>query len=252
MNIFLTSKLFAKHHITGIFSERQGGISPAPFDSLNLGFGLGDSDKNIQHNLKQLCTTAKIPIPHRSQQTHSTDYLLCDGAGIQHSKQADILITRSSGCSVAVRTADCLPILLIDPKSGIAAAVHAGWRGTAKNIAHIAIQKMKKFGANSEHILACLGPCITAPCFEIDTDIGDLLCQSHPQAHLHIRYENHKAWVNIQAINALQLQSSGVQPANIESIALCTSCLPERFFSYRRDGTQSGRQLAIVALPMSL
>jgi len=250
--MFLTSKLFAKHHITGIFSERQGGISPAPFDSLNLGFGLGDSDKNIQHNLKQLCTAAHIPTPHRSEQVHGTEYLLCNGEGMQHCNQADILITCTAGCSVAVRTADCLPILLIDPQSGIAAAVHAGWRGTEKNIAHIAIQHMKELGANPEHILACLGPAIAAPCFEVNVDTGEQLSQSHPQAHLHIRYKNNKAWVDIRAINALQLQSSGLPSSNIESIELCTSCLSERFFSYRRDGMQSGRQLAIVALPMSL
>lgn len=193
-----------------------------------------------------------MPSPHRSQQTHGTDYLLCDGEGIQHNEQADILITRTAGCSVAVRTADCLPILLVDPKSGVAAAVHAGWRGTAQNIAHIAIQQMKKLGAKPEHILACLGPSIAAPCFEVDTDTADILCQSHAQAHFYIYYKNHKAWPNIQAINALQLESSGLKAANIESIHLCTSCLPERFFSYRRDGIQSGRQLAIVALPMSL
>lgn len=213
---------------------------------------MGDNDKNIQHNLNQLCTTAQVPTPHRSQQTHATDYLLCDGKGVQHTDQADILITRSAGCSVAVRTADCLPILLIDPKSGVAAAVHAGWRGTAKNIAHIAIQQMEKLGANPEHILACLGPSIADSCFEVGVDTGEQLSLSHPQAHLHIHYKNNKAWPNIQAINALQLRSSGIQTANIESITLCTSCLSERFFSYRRDGIQSGRQLAIVALPMSL
>ncbi|MDQ6968444.1 MAG: peptidoglycan editing factor PgeF [Mariprofundaceae bacterium] len=250
--MFIASKLFAKHHITAIFSDRQGGISHAPFDSLNLGLGLGDSEENVQHNLKQLCTAAELPVPHRSQQVHGTDYLLCDGEGVQHTHQADILITCTAGCSVAVRTADCLPILLIDPNSGVVAAVHAGWRGTAKNIADIAIQQMKKFGANPEHILACLGPSIATCCFEVDMDTGKQLSQSHPDAHLHIHHKNHKAWPNIQAINALQLQSSGIQPDNMAFMTLCTSCLPARFYSYRRDGIQSGRQLAIVALPMSL
>jgi len=252
LNIFLASKLFAKHHITGIFSERHCGISPAPFDSLNLGLALGDHDKNIQHNLKLLCTTAQLPIPHRSQQVHGTSHLLCNGQGIQHNDQADILITRTAGCSVAVRTADCLPILLIDPKAGVAAAVHAGWRGTAQNIAQIAVQQMQELGAKTEHILASLGPSISSCCFEVDLHTAEQLASSHPQANRHIHYKDNKASPDLQAINILQLQSSGIQPASIESTSLCTYCLEKRFFSYRRDSMRSGRQLAIVALPMSL
>jgi hypothetical protein len=250
--MFIASKLFAKHHITGIFSERQGGISPAPFDSLNLGLDLGDSDENVQHNLNQLCTTAHLPIPHRSQQVHGTNYLFCEGQGLQHNDQADILIAHTTGCSIAVRSADCLPILLIDTQAGVAAAVHAGWRGTVQNIATIAIQKMQEFGAKPEHILASLGPCIARSCFEVNMHTANELSHSHPQAHLHIDYKEGHSWADIQAINTLQLQSSGLKVTNIESIKLCTSCLPERFFSYRRDGIQSGRQLAIVTLPMSL
>jgi len=246
---FLTSKLFARYGIQGIFSERLGGISPAPFNSLNLGFDLGDCDKNIQYNLTKLCNTANIPIPHRSQQTHGTDYLLCDGKGIQHEDCADILITCNPGHAVAIRTADCLPILLIDPITGIAAAVHAGWRGTAKKVAHIAVQRMHKFGAKPENILACLGPSIASCCFKIDSDTANTLSQSHPNAEQYIHHENNKFSADIQNINQLQLQYSGLQQQNIEHISLCTSCMPERFFSYRRDGVETGRQLAIVALP---
>jgi len=250
--MFQASQLFAHHHITGIFSERQGGISPAPFDSLNLGLDLGDSDTHIQHNLHTLCARAQLPEPHRSQQTHGTAHLLCDGPGIQHTKQADILITRTAGCAVAVRTADCLPILLVDPHAGIAAAVHAGWRGTAQQITQVAIQHMQELGANPEHILASLGPCIAACCFETNIHCAEQLAASHPQANEHIHYKGNKAWPDLQAINVLHLQSTDIKPSHIESIDLCTYCLPERFFSYRRDALQSGRQLAIVALPMSL
>jgi len=250
--MFQASKLLAKHHITGIFSERHGGLSPAPFNSLNLGFGLGDATENIRHNLKILCATAHIPMPHRSQQVHRTSLLLCDDQGIQHDTPADILITCTAGCSVAVRTADCLPILLVDPKAGVAAAVHAGWRGTVQQVAQVAIQHMQKLGAHTEHILASLGPCISTCCFEVDIHTAELLASSHPQAQAHIYNKKHKAWPDLQAINTLQLQSSGIQTTNIESMRLCTCCLTERFFSHRRDSMQSGRQLAIVALPASL
>jgi len=246
---FLTSKLFASHHITAIFSQRQGGVSPAPFDSLNLGLELGDNSQHIEQNLARLCHAAQLPMPHRSQQTHGTDDLLCQGLGKQHHHKADILLTCSSGCGIAIRTADCLPILLVDPHAGIATAVHAGWRGTASNIAQKAIHQMQELGANPAHILASLGPCIASCCFEVDLSTAKQLSQSHPEAHQHIPIKQQKAWPDLQEINALQLQYMGLKTSNIERISLCTHYLAKCFFSYRRDGIESGRQLAIVALP---
>ncbi len=249
---FITSKLFAKHHIQGIFSERQGGISPSPWDSLNLGFDLGDSDQHIGYNLNQLCGHAQLPIPHRSNQVHHAHAIICAGTGIQHADDADILLSCTPETSIAVRTADCLPILLVDSKHGIAAVVHAGWRGTVKNIAGIAIERMQAMGAQPEHILASLGPCIQSCCFEIDMQTADKITQAHPLAKPHIKISPEKAYVDLQSINHLQLQSSGISDQHIEQIKLCTCCLSTRFFSYRRDGMHSGRQLAIVALPSKL
>jgi len=213
---------------------------------------LGDPAENIQHNLNTLCTAAQVPIPHRSQQVHGTSHFVCAGQGIQHTDHADILITHTAGCSVAVRTADCLPILLVDPKAGVAAAVHAGWRGTAQQVAQVAIQQMLELGAQAEHILASLGPCIATCCFEVDRHTAALLASSHPQAHTHIHANKHKAWPDLQAMNILQLQDAGILSNNIESMKHCTCCQDKRFFSHRRDALQSGRQLAIVALPASL
>jgi len=249
---FLRSSLLAQHHITGIFSERQGGISPAPFDTLNLGLDLGDSAENVQQNLVHLAHSAHIPIPHRSQQVHGTNVLKCHGDGVLHQHDADILITSELGVSVGIRTADCLPILLVDPKAGIAAAVHAGWRGTANQVAIIAIQAMQELGARSEHILASLGPSIGPCCFEINLNTAEQLSQSHPQAHTAISTTTTNAHANIQAINRLQLLHAGVLSQHVEHLDLCTSCLNKRFFSWRRDKHRAGRQLSIVALPESL
>lgn len=249
---FITSQLFAEHHIRGIFSGRQGGVSHTPFDSLNLGLELGDKPEHIKYNLEHLCKASNLPIPHRSQQVHGITSIVYTGLGKQHNDEADILLTPTAKAAVAVRTADCLPILLVDPKQGIAAAVHAGWRGTAHHIAHIAIQEMEKLGAQPKDILASLGPCIQPCCFEVDSITAEKMTQTHPLAKQYITVSDKKAWVDLQAINQLQLQESGVFHTNIECIKLCTTCLPKRFFSYRRDGIHSGRQLAIVALPSAL
>ncbi|MDQ6954983.1 MAG: laccase domain-containing protein [Mariprofundaceae bacterium] len=89
---FISSKLFATHQITAVFSERKGGVSTDPFDSLNLGLGLGDDARHIAQNLERLCEAAQLPVPHRSQQIHGTNHLLCYGKGMQHENKADILI----------------------------------------------------------------------------------------------------------------------------------------------------------------
>ncbi|MDQ6974745.1 MAG: peptidoglycan editing factor PgeF [Mariprofundaceae bacterium] len=247
--MFIRSSIFEQHHMLGIFSTRQGGISPPPFEHLNLGLDLGDSSNNIQENLRRLCQASHIPLPHRSIQTHGIKTMICQGKGIQHQHDADILITTTPNTSVAVRTADCLPILLLDKHANIAAAVHAGWRGTAKNIVHIAIQNMQARGAKPEHILASLGPCIGSCCFEAGLQAAQQLAASHPQAHQHLHDQKQKFYPDLQAINQCQLISSGIKKQHIEIIRQCTYCQSHDFFSWRRDQQKSGRMLAIVQCP---
>ncbi len=244
--MFLRSQLLADHGHHGIFSRRHGGCSLAPWDSLNLGLDLGDHPDAVRSNLERLCQNAKLPIPHRSTQVHGTDVLCCQGSGIQHDDAADILISAQPNCTLAVRTADCLPIVLVDTQHGIHAAVHAGWRGSAAHIVQIAVQQMQQRGAQAASILASLGPCIQSCCFEVDDHTAQALAHTHPQASQAIRYHNDKAYPNLQTINRLQLLASGVVPEHIESFPICTCCTPEHFFSWRRDGKQSGRMLAIV------
>jgi len=249
--MFIRSKLFEKHHIQGLFSTRHGGISPPPFEHLNLGLNLGDSSDHIQENLRRLCQASNIPLPHRSIQTHGIETMICQGEGIQHQHDADILITSTANTSVAVRTADCLPILLIDIHKHIAAAVHAGWRGTAKNIVQIGIQKMQALGAKPEHILASLGPCIGSCCFEVDVKAAQQLADSHPQAHQHLHQQKQKSYPDLQAINQCQLLRSGIKKQHIEMVRQCTYCQSRDFFSWRRDQEKSGRMLAIIQCPTS-
>jgi copper oxidase (laccase) domain-containing protein len=129
---FLRSSLLAEYGITALFSLRTGGVSPPPFDSLNFGLNLGDEDVNIKTNLDSLTKINGLSsLPHQVQQVHGGNLLWCKGSGTMHNDKADILLTDQTETALAVRTADCLPILLADPKTGISAAIHAGWRGTA-------------------------------------------------------------------------------------------------------------------------
>jgi YfiH family protein len=246
---FLRSSLLAEHGITALFSLRTGGVSPPPFDSLNFGLGLGDTDVNIETNLDTLTTVSGLSsLPHQVQQIHGDKLLWCKGSGTIHNDEADILLTDQTGTALAVRTADCLPILLADPKTGIAAAVHAGWRGTAAQVAQTAVREMQSRGVQTKDILACLGPCIGSCCFQIDTITADKLANSAPEAEFHIRRDP-EITADLREINALQLIQCGLTDVHIERMNACTACDNRRFFSYRRDNKLAGRHLAVVALP---
>jgi YfiH family protein len=246
---FLSSSLLAEYGITALFSLRTGGVSPPPFNSLNFGLGLGDPGINIETNLDALTKAAGLIFPpHQVQQVHGGNLLWCKGSGIMHNNEADILLTNQAETALAVRTADCLPILLADPKTGIAAAVHAGWRGTVAQIVINAVREMLSCGVQAKNILASLGPCIGPCCFQIDTITADKLANSTPKAETQIRRDS-EITADLREINTLQLIQCGLADIHIERISACTACDNRRFFSYRRDNTLAGRHLAIVALP---
>jgi YfiH family protein len=246
---FLRSSLLAEYGITALFSLRTGGVSPPPFDSLNFGLNLGDEDVNIKTNLDSLTKISGLsPFPHQAQQVHGNKLIWCKGSGTMHQDKADILLTDQTETSLAVRTADCLPILLADPKTGIAAAVHAGWLGTAARVATIAVLEMQSRGVQTKDIVASLGPCIGPCCFHIDTVTADKLIKNTPEAESQIRRDP-EITANLREINALQLIQSGLTNVHIERINACTACDSRRFFSYRRDNKLTGRHLAVVALP---
>jgi len=248
---FIRSQLLAKHGITGVFSLRNGGVSPPPFNTQNFGSGLGDSDSNIAQNI--LALVESVPLsstPHQATQVHKTNLLWCGGQGEMHLQQADILLTDQIDTAVSVRVADCLPILLADPESGIVAAVHAGWRGTAAGIVKEAIRAMLEHGAKSQNLFASLGPCIGPCCFAIGSDTVEALARSVAGATSFIVHTP-CMHADLAEINRLQLLEAGLNKNHIESNKACTACEPERFFSFRRDGKRTGRQLAVVAIPSS-
>lgn len=247
---WIDSRLLQEHGCTALFTLRHGGISPAPFDTLNFGSGLGDPDHHIETNLERLSrATGLAARPHQTVQAHGTKRRWLAGAGRVHREEADILLTGQPGTALAVRSADCLPILLTEPGSGLCAAVHAGWRGTAARVAMLAVQEMQSRGARSEQILASLGPCIGPCCFHIGAAVADSLVQSAPGSEAHVRRHAQAMSADLQEINRLQLRRSGLKYEHIEHIPACTCCDAERFFSYRRDGGRAGRHLAVVALP---
>jgi YfiH family protein len=170
------------------------------------------------------------------KQIHSADCVAAEGrTGILG--QADALLENSPGAVVAVKTADCIPILLVDSRRRAVAAVHAGWRGTASRIAQRAIESMRRrFGTDPADLEAAIGPGIGACCYEVGPEVAE---QFGGQGRVHI---------DLPGINRSQLTDAGVTPGRIYASNLCTMCLPEEFHSFRRDKDAAGRLYSFIGI----
>jgi YfiH family protein len=165
------------------------------------------------------------------KQIHSNRVLIAGRAGSLG--EADALVTAVPGVAVSVRTADCIPILLADPRTGAVAAVHAGWRGTAARIAGETLERMRaEFGTRTEDVLAAIGPGIGECCYEVGPDVARQFGEAGPR-------------LNLAGLNRRQLEEAGVRPAHIDVISPCTFC-DDRFFSYRREGERAGRMISFI------
>ena len=170
------------------------------------------------------------------KQIHSAECLLAAGRTGQLG-QGDALLENSPGAVIAVKTADCLPILLVDEQHRAIAAVHAGWRGTVAGIARRAADAMREcFGTEPRELQAALGPAIGECCYEVGPEVS---CHFGKQGRAH---------VDLAQANRRQLLESGVSPERIYDAGLCTMCRPDEFHSYRRDKESAGRLFSFIGI----
>jgi len=195
------------------------------FSWLIHGFGTRQSD--IRSRFAKLATV---------KQMHSAACVAAEGrSGVLG--QADALLESAPGNVIAVKTADCIPILLADERLRAVAAVHAGWRGTAARIAQAAVDAMQqRFGARAADLHAAIGPGIGACCYEVGPEV---MAQFGGQGRGHLDLEEE---------NRRQLEESGVTPGRIYASHLCTMCRPDRFHSYRRDREAAGRLYSFIGV----
>lgn len=235
------------------FTTRLGGVSQGYLASLNLGANRGDTSENVAQNYKILADALGFSVERLvlTRQTHSDIVLpvsLSDARGTDHRQypESDALITNTPAVALAVFTADCTPVLLHDPVTGAVGAVHAGWRGTAAQIAAKAVDAMvENFGCRRQDVCAAIGPNIGACCFETDSDVPLAMQEAFGQAaNAHITKNDDKYYVNLKELNALSLRRAGV--ASIAVSSACTFCNPNRFWSHRYHGAQRGSQGAII------
>lgn len=162
--------------------------------------------------------------------------------------QADGMITAEAGKLLGIVTADCVPVLMVAPQYGIVAALHAGWRGTDKDICTRATQILTTdWGVLPEQLWVAFGPAIGGCCYEVDLDIGETLCRKWGErARPAWRPDGEKGLLDLRLVNRLQCEEAGIPSDQIQNVGPCTFCANNEFFSYRREGRQTGRQLSVI------
>jgi YfiH family protein len=279
------------------FSTRRGGVSEGRAAGLNLGFVTADARANVEENRQRFFAALGTEGYSLAalRQRHSTHiYLVMRGASGQLEYRpagfpapqppghplpvGDALVTDQPGVLLSVRTADCLPVLLLDPRRRALAAIHAGWRSALGRIVEKTVGLMRAvFGSDPHQLLAALGPGIRACCYEVGEEVVAAFCARfaqgetffrealrenpsasftarHPQLFLsgqppgHLTRPAPAPHLDLVTVAEAQLCSAGLRPSNIQVADFCTACRTDLFFSHRREGKGTGRMMGVIGI----
>ncbi len=231
--------------VRAAISIRHGGVSQAPYASLNLAEHVGDCPKAVATNRQIFFAATGVQKLVYCRQIHSARVIEAESVG-EVREPADAIISATPGCALGVFTADCVPVFILDSATPAIGIVHAGWRGTLAKIAVNAIKEMSaRFGTAPEDCLVHLGPSIQKCCYTVSSD---LISQFTAHFGLFVQDGTNLA---LQAANAVQLVESGVPSAAISVSPFCTACCTEHFYSYRAEGGRTGRMLSFIQLSSS-
>ncbi|MEW5954512.1 MAG: peptidoglycan editing factor PgeF [Bacillota bacterium] len=257
---YLTVPLLESAGAGAWFSTRRGGVSPPPYDSLNLGFHVGDRAAAVQENRTRLFTALGLDpdSPVAGEQVHRDELFIVDqrhkGRGVCSDQDAlpgvDGLLTRSRGLPLSSYYADCVPIYLLDPRRPAAGLVHAGWRGTVLRIGARAIKAMTDtFGVRPGECLGAIGPSIGPCCYEVDEQVMSGLRQGFSNWRQLAEPAGPGRWkLDLAGANRQALIEAGLRPENIALAGYCTACRRDLFFSYRFTGGKTGRMASVLVL----
>jgi YfiH family protein len=263
------------------FSTRPGGASSCyGGKTLNLGLTSHDTKANVESNRRGFLTAVKATDPDgklwplvQVKQIHSAIVHRVDKP-TGEPVAGDGLITNTRGLLLAIKTADCVPVLVVDGKRRVVGAFHAGWRGTVARIVEKGVGEMRRqFGSLPRDLRAAIGPCVRSCCYSVGPEVraefdsqfsyaGELFEEVFDSNAIHIRYPllflNQRApghgdlgpeiHLNLVEANRRQLKDAGVRDAHISVIDGCTACDTKRFFSHRQEFGKTGRMMAVVGI----
>ena len=229
------------------FLTRRGGVSPAPYDSLNLGYRTKDPVENVDANYGRVGRSFGIGLDGLVllDQVHGDRILVLKSQlpRLTRPLHYDALITDLPGMTLGIRTADCLPALIADPRKKVVAAAHAGRVGTGLKILPRVIEEMERsFGSRSGDLLVALGPAIGPCCYEVDEQVFLPLWRPFSVETGPGRWR-----IDVPGFNLAQVREAGVPEDRISVVDLCTRCEENLFFSHRRH-PRTGRQLSFIGI----
>ena len=252
--------IFPEDRLVHGFSARQGGVSPAPFDALNMALHVGDDPALVWENRRRYFAALGLDAERicTIRQVHGTEIVRAfrrdAGRGARDYADAladaDAVITNDSGIALMLCYADCVPVLLYDPVHNAAGVVHAGWKGTVQRIAAQTVARMgEEFGTEPSDVIAGIGPSIGAGCYTVGAEVAERFRTVFPtHADEIVQEQDGALHLDLWAANRLQLVEVGVAADNIDHADICTSCDRNFFYSYRAAGGKTGRLAAVMEL----
>jgi|688.fasta_scaffold100085_2 YfiH family protein len=227
-------KRFSMHVRHGFFG-RRGGVSKGFYNSLNCGHGSRDDPEKVRENRRRVCEALGSSLERLAspRQVHSAKAEITDRAYEPAERpECDALVTSRPGLLLAVLSADCAPIVLCDPHNGVAAAVHAGWRGAVGGVLESTLEAMARLGADPARTAAAVGPCLSQTSFEVGPDLADAVLAASPWAETLFRPgSNDRQFFDLKRYCLGQLIRLGV--SHCEALTDDTLSQPEDYFSHR-------------------
>ena len=238
------------------FSTRLGGVSEGKFSSLNFSFITGDGRENVVENYRRYCAALGIDMEKMvlTRQVHTDRIHIAGekdfGKMVMREAElpeADALITDIKGVTLAKFSADCPVIYLLDTAKKAAGLVHSGWRSTSMDIVGKTIDKMRdEYGCEPENMLAAIGPCIEACCFEVGSEVAKLFAEGWGGGVIDRNYD--KPHVDLKKVLTMQLASAGIKKEHIAYADICTGCNTDEFHSYRITKGKCGLSIGTITL----
>jgi len=232
------------------FMGRRGGKSIGPYAGLNVSYRVGDDPKIVSQNVCDMKLAVGIHDGRivTMRQVHGDHLVEIQDRTLKEAGDADGMITSERDIYLGLLTADCVPILFVAPKRKLVAAVHAGWRGTLVGIAAKTVRLFKsRYDLEAHDLEVALGPSIGPCCYEVKEDVTVPLMKTWGRLttpSIHVRQG--KSFVNLRRLNRDILRASGVPGNQLFQVGPCTSCATDDFFSYRRERSETGRQISFI------
>jgi len=236
------------------FLSRSGGVSTGCFASLNFDGRDGDSAENIERNKEIVATASNCPIDKivTVNQVHGNTVLCLDAktlAAYKNPVEADAIITGLADTPIGILTADCAPILVYDPVKSAVGAIHAGWKGTVRGVVASTVKAMTDaFGSVPSDLRAAIGPHIRECCLRVGEEVRSEFASVFGVVDDLFHVDAQGLRLDLRAANVRQLVEAGLDIDQITTDAPCTACHTDLFYSYRKEGGRTGRQLSFIMI----